>query len=266
MLEFPRFTPVFPRWGGFGFVVFFGALTSGCGISGSGVLVEKELTFDSYDSISLSNGLEGHVVMGDEFRVRIVADDNLIEYMGVEYVDGQVAVSFGKNNPHNATLEVELTLPVLSRVTVNDGSVLYAHNALAEEDLELIARDGSEVVVSLNDDSLLTGLSLEVVDGSSIEFDGSSEETIVDVGDGSRAELDGGGGMQMSASVQDGSSLTARGYEIDEFSCSIVDGSFAKVTVAERVTGSVKDGSNLEIWGDPGVDVSVSDGSSVTHK
>lgn len=239
---------------------------SGCGVSGSGDLIEKELEFEAYDSIVLAKGFEGRVVMGDEFSVRITADDNLMEYVRAEVRDGQVTVELERNSYRNATLEAEFTLPRLARAKVEDGTFLYAPNAVTEDTLELIARDGSQLIVSLKGDTVLSGLNLVAADGASIEFEGQSEETAVDLRDGASATLSGEGGVALSATIRDGAALFARKYEVEEFFCSIRDGASAEVYASEEASGSLTDGASLVVWGEPHADLLTSDGSSVEYK
>lgn len=253
------------RLGQFLAASFFCILASGCGPSGSGILVDEEHSFDAYDSIVLANGFEGSIVIGDEFSVRITADDNLIDFVHTHYLDGEVLVEFDKNSYRDATLRAEFTLPRVASIVVEDGSSMDARGVEAEDRLELTARDGSEMTFSLANDQTLERLILVAVDGASIDFEGQSEAAKLTLEDGASVDMEGGG-TSMDLTMRDGSSLSAQDYPVEELNCSLSDGASAKVRVSEEAEGSLNDGSSLEIWGDGRSNIDVSDGSSIKHR
>lgn len=244
---------------------FFCILASGCGPSGSGILVDEEHSFDAYDSIVLANGFEGSIVIGDAFSVRITADDNLIDFVHTHYLDGEVLVEFDKNSYRDATLRAEFTLPRVASIVVEDGSSMDARGVAAEDRVELTARDGSEMSFSLSGDQVLERLTVVAVDGASLDFEGHSEVANLTLEDGSSVDMEGGG-TSMDLTMRDGSSLSAKDYPVEELNCSLSDGASAKVRVSEEAEGSLNDGSSLEIWGDGRSNIDVSDGSSIKHR
>lgn len=242
----------------------FGFLSVGCGIKGSGVLVDEERSLAQFDTIVMSDGFSGRIVPGDDYLVRLIADDNLIDLIEVEVQGERLKIDLGDRRTRDATLEVEFVMPGLLQAELEDGCKLEGREVPVFEALKLGARDGSRIALSVAPEQVLESVNLLALDDSTIHLEAESEQTFADVDNGSSVKLEGATEM-FDLTVADGSSLQAEDFIAQRVDCSIGDGSSASIWASVSIEGFVNDGSTLELWGEAEEDLDVRDGSSVSR-
>lgn len=252
-------------WARIAGVLSLAALCSGCvcGETGSGNVEERTQSFSPFDSVVLGDGFHGEIHIADEYSVTVLADDNLIDDVRVRKEGDELTVDMGDTNYRNATLEVIVTMPELSSLSLNDGSSFYGNAIPVGDTLELTAEDGSHLEMSTKAGVEAEELVITAKDGSSIDVVAFAKQTDATLSDGSHVVLSGAGAL-LVVEVKDGSSLDTQAFPVQNFSCDIRDGSHVEASVSTEARGTVKDGSSLEIDGDPEMNVEAKDGSSVS--
>jgi hypothetical protein len=116
-----------------GAVVAVLILSSGCDISvmgtpGSGVAATQDRTVGDFHAISATGMGKVNVVVGEENSVVVTLDDNLIDMVQTEVVDGELKISTSGNYSSKLGLDVQVTAPTLDGVTVSGVVNLTATN------------------------------------------------------------------------------------------------------------------------------------------
>ncbi len=243
--------------------VSFGSV--GCGEVGSGVIVEKTRSLDSYDHISVEEGFEVSVVMADEYRLRVWADDNLVDSVHVHQDGHEVHLDMDEGWFHDATLRAEFTLPQLAGVELEDGSELSSDDLVFANSLTIDVKDGSSLELSARKGEELENLAIESQDGSEVLLNLEAETTTAVIRDGSEVTLKGKGSL-LDAEVRDGATLNAQLFPVNGLSFVGRDGAELTVNVSREARGELHDGSLLRLYGDAEFDADLHDGSEVDRK
>ena len=115
-------------------------------IEGSGVSATETRTLTDFDSISLAGSGDVSVVKGDEFKVVVEADDNLMQYVKTE-VNGRdlgLAMESSFKNPirTKTTVRYTVTCPELKSVSVAGSGDINAEDFETDEFSIAIAGSG----------------------------------------------------------------------------------------------------------------------------
>lgn len=237
----------------------------GCGEEGSGIIVEKSRSLEAYDRISVEDGFEVSVIMGDEYRLRVWVDDNLVDYVRVNQEGDEVHLDMDDAWFHHATLRAEFTLPELAGVELQDGSEFSAEDLVLAKNLSLSTEDGSRLELIAREDEQLENLNISSSDGSQILAHAEAQATIAEVKDGSEVILNGKGTL-LDAEVRDGASFQAKLFPVEQFSFHGSDGAELTATVNREARGELSDGSRLTLYGAAELEADVNDASEIDRK
>jgi len=118
-------------------------------IKGNGNVVEEERQQSDFDEIKVSRGMNVYISIGDDYKVVVKADENLLEYIETE-VDGDALVIRSNANIRNAKSKaVYVTLPELEVVKATAGSNVYSENTLEVTDIDVAASAGANIKLAL---------------------------------------------------------------------------------------------------------------------
>jgi hypothetical protein len=127
------------------FLVLVVGVLAGCGLvssTGSGNVVTHEESITGFDEVDISQGFTVDISQGDTFSVVVRVDDNLIQYLQVVKEDSTLKIGLDLDRIYvNATLQAEVTMPELSRVTLKEGS--HATVSGSGGDFTIEASEGS---------------------------------------------------------------------------------------------------------------------------
>ncbi len=115
----------------------------GASTRGSGRLVSRSYDLDGFSVIDANNAAQVEVALGDEFRVDVEVDDNLVDLLNVS-VSGKALLIRLKQGPYTkVTLRAKITMPELAGIKLNGASTLHSEAAGQDLDLDL---NGASVV------------------------------------------------------------------------------------------------------------------------
>jgi hypothetical protein len=225
-------------------IAFAAGTSSFTGTVGSGRMVTREFDYRDFTGVSAGSGARVTVQQGDRYRVELRMDDNAIDLMRTDLVNGVVEFSLEPNGAlRNVRIEIEVTAP---RIT----------------DLKLSGGATGTVEMELPDDRFTAELS----GGARVSGRVTADQLVIEASGGSTATLDGST-ESLSAEGSGGSRLLLAGVDADDASVTLSGGSRAEVTVAGRIEGSASGGSTLVHSGAArAVTVSTSGGSSVRRR
>ena len=211
------------------------------GTVGSGRMVTQEFDYRDFTGVSAGSGARVTVRQGDRYRVELRMDDNVIDRMRTDVVNGVLRFSLDPTGPfRNVRIEIDVTAP---RIT----------------DLRLSGGATGTVEMELPDDRFTTQLS----GGARVSGRVVVDRLVVEGSGGSTATLDGST-RSLSAEGSGGSRLLLSGVDSGDASVSLSGGSRAEITSAGRIDGSASGGSTLvHSRTAHGVTVSTSGGSTI---
>lgn len=198
-----------------------------------------------FKSLRVSDGINVYLTQGDDFYVRVEADDDELDRIVTE-VEGQTLNIYYKGrswlNFNMGHSNVYITMPVVESITSSGGSDVYGQNTIKASDLELHSSGGSDI----NIDVEANELTIHSSGGADVRAEGHAD--------------------YLEAHSSGGSDIL--GYDL-EVKVAILDssgGSDIKITVNDEITANASGGSDIYYRGNPEkVNVNSSGGGDV-HK
>lgn len=81
-------------------------------IKGNGNITTETRNTSDYDGISVSGSFKVTLVSGNEGKINITGDENLLEYVVIEVESGNLKIKMRKNFNISSTKRIEVTVPV----------------------------------------------------------------------------------------------------------------------------------------------------------
>lgn len=176
-------------WGITGLLLTAGAVALvGCGadaMTGSGDLVEDTRPLEDVRGVVASSSFEVEVAIGGPAQVVITADDNVLDLVRAEVVDG--ALELGLVPDHDvreATLRAVVTVPTVERLQASDAASITVDDLVTSSDLG-VRTSGSARIVA---DALVGRLRVTASGTSSAWLAGAAD----------RADLQGSGSARLA--------------------------------------------------------------------
>ena len=226
--------------------IILALLTSSCmnvnfgsGVTGNGDVVEesRDIT-DPFTAVSASEGLDVYVTQGADFKIRIEADENVIDLIGTDIQDGKLKVH-AIENIGRATKKIYISMPEVTALEANSGADLIGEGLIESDKISLDSSSGA-------------GLKVEVV-ADQIDAKSSSG---ADIRLGGRANL-------LYADASSGSDIKAVDLEAKICRANASSGADIRINVSEELTADASSGADIGYSGNPKVDTRKSASGSV---
>ena len=204
----------------------------GDGKRGNGEIVEESrgITRD-FNSVHASEGLDVFVTQGDQFKILVEADENIIDLIGTDIKDGRLKIH-AIENIGRATKNIYVTMPNITELSSSSGADLVAQNVIKADKIEFDASSGSDIEAQVNANEVIA----EASSGADIRVSGRTDVLYAD--------------------ASSGSDIKARGLETKRCNADASSGADISVNVSESLTADASSGA----------DISYSGEASVTHK
>ena len=231
----------------FTIAIILAMLTSSCmmdmnfgsGVTGNGDIVKesRDIT-ETFTAVSASEGLDVYVTQAADFKIRVEADENVIDLIGTDIRDGKLKVHAIKNIGR-ATKKVYISMPEITALEANSGADLVGEGLIEADKVSLDSSSGA-------------GLKVEIV-ADQIEAESSSG---ADIRLGGRTNL-------LYADASSGSDIKAVELEAKICRANASSGADIRVSVSEELTADASSGGDIGYNGDPTVDSRKSASGSV---
>lgn len=195
--------------------------------SGSGEIVSREKSVDNFTELDVSGGFEVEIKKGTSQKLRVEADDNIIDDIETRVEAGQLKIKLRDGfNLHDAHMKIFITAPSITSIKSSASAQVTTIDDLSEQEtIRLKASSGSSIKAGINAPAItadassgaqinLSGrtknFSAEGSSGASVDADNLlSENTIVQTSSG--ATLDVHASVSLNAKASSGGSINYRG-------------------------------------------------------
>lgn len=201
-----------------------------------------------FHAVKVSAGIDLYITMGDEEKVKVVADDEIIDRIITEVKDGTLQI-YMKNsgwlnwNFSSKSRKVYVSVKELSEIHASSGSDVFSENTLKGESLDVKASSGSDVKL----DIVYKNFSLDTSSGSDAKISGKTKN--------------------FTAEASSGSDIKAQDLESVICKVKVSSGSDAVVNVSDEIYAKASSGGDVVYYGNPQVkDIDESSGGDVKRK
>ena len=166
-------------------------LLMGCAqvrITGSGNVITREEAVTGFDKVDISQSFNVDITQGENYRVVIRVDDNLVEYLNIVKQGSTLKIGLDPNRSYtitNATMEAEVTMPELVGLDLSGSSDANISGFDTSNSLTFELSGNSE----LSGDIQGGDSRIDVSGNSSVRISGSAGDLIVDASGSSDVDL-----------------------------------------------------------------------------
>lgn len=212
-------------------IVLFFLFLSACDTlqykKGNGEIVVKTHYPDDFDEIVINGNYEIFLEKGNEPKVVINVDENLVEYIEVESFQGILSITSTKNIRSKEEIKIFITYRNIERISNSGASALFTESQLVSEKLNLTLSGAGMIEMDLD----VSTLEINLLGAGYIRLKGSANNQVI--------RMTGAGGLDA--------------YELESTDCDIsisgVGG--AKVNVSGTLIASVSGIGGIRYQGNP---------------
>jgi hypothetical protein len=154
---------------------------SGPSINGNGDVKTEKLKTGDFDEIKVSRGMNVYITQGDETKVVVKADENLLDIIETKVEDGALIIRATENIRKATVKKVYVTTPDISLIKSSSGSNVYSETVLKSEHLDISSSSGSNIKLLISVGSVDASSS----SGSNIRLEGKADNFDGDASSGS---------------------------------------------------------------------------------
>lgn len=207
-------------------------------VNGNGNVVTEERPVNaSFSEVKGSAGMDVFLTKGDENKIVVEADENLLEIIETNISEGRLHVTTNQNIGRAKSKKVHVTYTNLDKITATSGADVIGNSVIKSEILTLDSSSGAD-----------------------LEVDVISREIYADVSSGADLKISGKANS-LICEASSGSDLKAKDLEVKKCKAKASSGADIVVNVTEEIDGRANSGGDIRYYGDPTA-VSVKDGTS----
>lgn len=233
------------------FLVLAASLTTACQfdinlgqVNGNGnVVTEERPVSESFTAIRGSAGLDVFLEQGDEAKIVVEADENLLDIIETEIVEGKLKIGTKENIGRSKAKKVYVTYTSLNTIEASSGADVIANSVVKSENLTLDCSSGSD-----------------------LEVDVFAKYVIAETSSGADLKVSGKA-TNLDASASSGSDLNAKDLLVINCTADVSSGADITVNVKEKLISETSSGGDVRYYGNPGnVSKNESKSGGGTHK
>lgn len=168
-------------------LLVFPFILSSCviGVSGNGNVEEQSRNVEAFDRIEASGMFELHLVQSEAHRLKVVADENLMDLIET-YVEGGVLHIRTKESIREAKeLDVYISMPELEKIDLSGAVEIDGKGVFTAKDLRIESSGAAQIDLEIE----VEDLDLELSGATEIKLRGSAENVRIEASGASEMEL-----------------------------------------------------------------------------
>lgn len=199
----------------------------GNSVKGNGNVVEQTRKMSMFDEIKVSRGMNVYITQGDEMKVVVEADENLLNVIKTEVNNSTLKITTTENIRKSTSKKVLVTIPKIKGVSASAGSNVFSENKLESKFINISGSAGSNVKLTVVAEELKISSSA----GSNIYLEGSARK--------------------FSGKASAGANIKAENLTTLSCKASASSGANIWINVTENLEGKASSGGNIFYYGNP---------------
>jgi hypothetical protein len=196
-------------------------------ITGNGHVNKVTRPVESFDGVKASAGINVFLFQGNEEKVVVEADENLLDCIKTE-VKGSTLHCYIDCNIHFSTeMNVYVNYNMLSKIDASSGSDVFGETTIKTE-----------------------SLTIEVSSGADVKVEVDAQKIYCDVNSGSDATIKGKAD-HFKGSASSGADIKAQDLKVGTCDVSTSSAGDIKITVTESIDADASSGGDITYYGNP---------------
>jgi hypothetical protein len=118
-------------------------------VYGNGKVVTEDRPADSFNRLKVSSGVDVFITQGEEESLKVIADENLLEYIKTEITDNTLKVYTEANIRQAKSKEVHLVYKQLGEIDISSAGDVEGINRMKADDLDLDLSSAGDLVLDV---------------------------------------------------------------------------------------------------------------------
>ena len=192
-------------------------LSSANPVNGNKIVKTQDRPVASFHALKVSGGIDVELSQGNELKLQVEADENLLALIRTEVKDGVLNIYHDDNIQNAKTMKVHLTFQKLDAITASGGCDIESKQKLSFAKLKTDLSGGCDMKLECKADNLVCILS----GGCDAELKGEAEICSFDLSGGcdvkaselylKKCTIDASGGSDVEVSVKNELTMEASG-------------------------------------------------------
>ncbi|WP_026450177.1 head GIN domain-containing protein [Aequorivita capsosiphonis] len=194
--------------------------------NGNVVTQERDVT-ENFTELRGSAGLEVYLTQGDENKIVVEADENLLQYISTDIKNGKLHITTSENIGRSKAKKVYVTFKELNNIEASSGADVIGNSVIKSQNLSLRSSSGADLKVEVFSQDLV----IKSSSGSEVDVSGKASSLKADASSGSEIDAE----------------------ELLVASCNAEASSGAEVTVnvKDKLETHVSSGGSINYYGNP---------------
>jgi hypothetical protein len=198
------------------------------GENGNGkVVTEERNVTEDFTEVRGSAGLDVYLTQGNENKIVIEADENLLQYIETDIEDGKLHVTTSENIGRSKAKKVYVTYKELTNIEASSGADVTGNSVIKSQNLSLKSSSGADLKVEVFAQKLIAKTS----SGADIEVSGKASS--------------------LDADASSGSEIDAKKLLVINCNAEVSSGAEITINVQERLETEVSSGGDINYYGNP---------------
>ena len=198
------------------------------GENGNGkVVTEERNVTEDFNEVRGSAGLDVYLTQGDENKIVVEADENLLQYIETDIEDGKLHVTTSENIGHSKAKKVYVTYKELNKIEASSGADVIGNSVIKSEFLSLKSSSGADLKVDVFAKDIIAKTS----SGADMEVSGKA--------------------TSLNADASSGSEIKAKELLVINCNAEASSGAEVTVNVKEQLEIHVSSGGDINYYGNP---------------
>ena len=191
------------------------------------VITEERSLNENFDKVKGSAGLDVYLTEGSENKVVVEADENLMEIIETDVINGKLIIRANKNIGRSKAKKVHVTYKNLVSIEASSGADVIGNSVIKSETLNLDSSSGADLEVEV----LSKDLYVETSSGADIVLSGKT--------------------INFTAKASSGSDLKAKKLNAIDCNARASSGADITVNVKDRLDAKASSGGDVRYYGNP---------------
>ena len=212
-------------------------------VDGNGKIVKEERKVSGFKSISVKNAIHLLITQGDEEKVVVETDENILPHLYTEVSEGELKIGIKGSVSHTKMLNVYVTVKQLNGLETSSAAKATSENKLKTGDLKISSSSGSAVKIEID----CSSLNIDMSSGSAVVIKGTAKA--------------------ITADCSSGSALATSDLKVEKGDLDGSSGAAMVVQITKEVKAQASSGAQITVSGNPAIrDTDSSSGGSVRIK
>lgn len=198
-------------------------------VRGNGNVVTKERPASFFDGVRVSTGIDVYLSQGDRESVKVMADENLHEYIVTEVKNGILHVYFDNISVRDAEMKrVYVTMKDVKSLKTSSAGDIIGETPIKCNDISLASSSAGDIKLEL----FANAVDVNISSSGSINLSGEADRLI--------------------ANLSSAGDLNAFNFKTKEARVDVSSAGDAEIYVAEKLTAHASSAGDILYTGNPG--------------